>query len=123
MKRKIAAICLFLIAFTISGCGPGQFLGPALTPTPTPKPVSISRVNAKVEAVVAQGNIQDYVRCNLDAAAWGNYDIKVTVSQLYKRFKAARLYICKGNLPGLRFFLRSGCSCARLGRRKRHREV
>jgi hypothetical protein len=35
MKRKISLILAFVISLAASGCGPGQLLGPTLTPIPT----------------------------------------------------------------------------------------
>ena len=38
MKKNISIICCLIINLIISGCGPGQLLGPTLTLTPTITP-------------------------------------------------------------------------------------
>ena len=35
-KQRILGICILTVSLLISGCGPGQFLGPTITATPTP---------------------------------------------------------------------------------------
>jgi hypothetical protein len=45
-KRQIAAVVVLITSLVMSGCGPGQLLGPTVTPTPTltftPTPTSTS---------------------------------------------------------------------------------
>ena len=65
-----------------------------ITPTftPTPAPLSAEEINASVADVILAGSIQEYTRCSLDAAIWGNYDIKVTVSSGYTNDKSAHFF-------------------------------
>ena len=34
-NQRVVVICLFVVVLLLSGCGPGQILGPTLAPTPT----------------------------------------------------------------------------------------
>jgi hypothetical protein len=102
---------ILILSIALSSCAPGQVSEPTLTlapshtpaptltraptdtptpvptstltPTPTPDPVRVERVNERVAALVVGESVQAFARCNLDAAVWGGYDIKVTVASSY----------------------------------------
>jgi len=103
MKKHVSIVSLVLFAsFVLSACGSGQLFKPTFTPaptftpvpslTPTPKPISVDKVNASVAKVVSEGSIQEYVRCNLDAAVWGNYNFEVTVASGYTQIQSAHVF-------------------------------
>jgi len=73
---------------------PTATITPSVTPTftSTPEPLRVEELNAQVADIVLEGGIQQYVRCSLDAAVWGSYDITVTVSSSYTKDKKAQFF-------------------------------
>jgi len=121
INKGMIVVAVLITSIVFSSCGPGQMFGPTFTPaptitltptftptptfthtptftpsptfTPTPEPLSIDEVNASVAKIVSdKGGVQEFVRCNLDAAVWGNYDIKVSVASGYTKDATAYFF-------------------------------
>ena len=109
-------VAILILSSALSSCEPGQVSEPTPTqaptgtsvptstfaPTPTfsliPEPISVEQVNESVAAVVVEGTVQEYARCNLDAAVWGGYDIKVTVASGYTQDQSAHVFSISNGL-------------------------
>ena len=116
-RKQIGKWILIVIAsMFISSCGSGPASEPTLLPPPTltqapthtaspvptrtlaptltpiPEPVSVEQVQESLADIVVEGTVQEYARCNLDAAVWGGYDTKVTVSSGYTHDQSAHVF-------------------------------